>query len=168
MMPRDAKAIVIGATNEIKDRIGRATQNIVEIGTRLNVVKQHLPHGAFGDWLDAEFGWNERTAQRMMGVATTFKSDTVSDLNIGAKALYLLASPSTPDEVRSEIVTRAQSGEAIKHKDVRAAVSRTKPSQSSAPARNSEPGPTASETPQPCAGRHCPPLGGRRRGRGSA
>jgi len=51
-----------------------------------------------------------------MNVANTFKSDTVSDLNIQAKALYLLASPSTSPEARTEAIVQAQNGETITHK----------------------------------------------------
>ena len=50
-----------------------------------------------------------------MNVAFHFKSETVSDLNLQARALYLLAAPSTPDEARAEAIERAQNGETITH-----------------------------------------------------
>jgi hypothetical protein len=45
-------------------------------------------------------------AQRYISVAELSKSDTVSDLSIPLKSLYLLAAPSTPEEVRKEIIAR--------------------------------------------------------------
>jgi hypothetical protein len=45
-------------------------------------VKAALPHGAFGKWLDTEFGWTPRTAENYMRAAETYGSNTkcVSDL----------------------------------------------------------------------------------------
>jgi hypothetical protein len=65
-------------------------------------------------WLEREFGWTVRTADRYMQVAKAFKLDTVSNfdgLTIGGSALYCLASPSVPQEVRDEAVARAEAGE---------------------------------------------------------
>jgi hypothetical protein len=45
-------------------------------------------------WLEREFGWTVRTADRYMQVAKAFKLDTVSNfdgLTIGGSALYCLA-----------------------------------------------------------------------------
>jgi len=53
-------------------------------------VKGKLGHGEFLPWIDFEFGMDKRTAQRFMGVATSYgsKYDTVSHLN--PSALYAL------------------------------------------------------------------------------
>jgi len=48
-------------------------------------------------------------------VAQAFKSDKASDLDIQAKALYLLSVPSTPQEARDEALERAEEGEEITH-----------------------------------------------------
>jgi hypothetical protein len=112
---------VRGVTSEIRERIGKAAQSIFEIGSMLLEVKGKLDHGQFGLWLQAEFGWEERTARRMMSVATAFKTDKLSDLNIAPSALYLLASPSTDPEVREEVITKAKAGAKIERKDVIAA-----------------------------------------------
>ena len=47
-------------------------------------MKNALPHGRFGPWLKAEFGWTERTAQNFMNVAGQFgsKTEMISDLLI--------------------------------------------------------------------------------------
>ena len=61
-------------------------------GELLLKVKQKLPHGAFGAWLEANCSVSERQAQRYMSVAQgkpvsireIVKSDTVSDLPVVA------------------------------------------------------------------------------------
>lgn len=100
-------------TSEIKGLFRQSIENILRIGQNLLQVKERLPHGQWLTWLEAEFGWTVRTARNYMQAAEEFKWETVSDLNIAAKALYLLASPSTPDEARDEAIARALAGEKI-------------------------------------------------------
>jgi phage N-6-adenine-methyltransferase len=110
----ETRIVVQQRTSEIRTLMQRTAQDLVEIGQKLIEVKARLGHGLFGAWLQAEFEWSERTAQRYMSVAQAFKSDTVSVLaNAEAKALYLLAAPSTPERVREEAVQRGETGERI-------------------------------------------------------
>ncbi len=69
-------------------------------------VKDLLPHGEWLPYLDREFGWSQRTAYNFMNVAEKFA--TVASLpDITPKALYLLASPSTPESTRDEAIEKA-------------------------------------------------------------
>lgn len=97
----------------------RTAQDIIEIGQKLIDVKERLGHGKFGLWLRLEFEWTDRTARQFMRVAEAFKSENFSDLNFAPSALYLLAAPSTPDEVRREALERAFMGESITHAKVK-------------------------------------------------
>lgn len=97
----------------IKVLVKQSLENIIEVGKRLIEVKDLLAHGEWMDWLDAEFGWSERTALNYMRVSREFKIENISNLQIANSALYLLAQPSTPEEAREEAVLRAQSGERI-------------------------------------------------------
>jgi len=115
----ETRIVVQQRTGEIKALMKRTVSDIIEIGEKLIEVKERLGHGHFGGWLEAEFEWSERTARRYISVAETFKSDTVSDLRFDAKALYLLAAPSTPDEARAEAIERAEAGETITHARVK-------------------------------------------------
>jgi hypothetical protein len=47
----------------IKGLVRRTTEDIIEIGNALIRQKNALP-GAFHSWIEAEFGWQERMAQR--------------------------------------------------------------------------------------------------------
>jgi len=90
-----------------------ARQQILEIGDCLHQVKALLPHGRWLTWLADEFAWSEATALRFMRVSTRFKSVIVTDLPIDPSALYILASPSTPDSAVAEALEMAREGEAV-------------------------------------------------------
>lgn len=107
-------------TGEIQALMKRTAQSIIKIGQKLIEVKGHLGHGRFGDWLEAEFGWTDRTARQFMQVAETFKSENFSDLSFAPSALYKLAAPSTPESARLEAIARAEAGELITHKTAKA------------------------------------------------
>jgi hypothetical protein len=99
----------------IRDKVKRTIEDIIEVGNDLLATREALPHGQFGPWLAAEFGWTERTARNFMAVAEHFgpKTEIISDLTIQPTAAYLLAAPSAPDEARQTAIERAESGEKI-------------------------------------------------------
>jgi len=107
---------------DIRELTKVSAQSILLIGEKLCRAKELLEHGKWGKWLEQEFAWSESAALKMMQVYQRFgqgKSVTVTDLAIDAKALYLLAAPSTPDPVVEEILGRARNGEQITHATVR-------------------------------------------------
>lgn len=77
-------------TAEIKSYQQVGGQAIVEIGRRLNWVKDHnLQHGEFGDWLES-VGFNWSTANKFMKIGKEFR-DSESIPNRGWAALYEIA-----------------------------------------------------------------------------
>src|SRR5205823_4852744 len=74
--------IVRAAAARIRVKVKRTIEDIIAVGTDLLTVKESLPYGQFGPWLQAEFGWTNRTAHRFMAVAAwlSARSDIVSDL----------------------------------------------------------------------------------------
>ena len=100
----------------------RTSKEIIDVGADLIRVKGALGHGRFGEWLDAEFGSNARTAQRYLRTAEVFgeKSDTVSLLP--PTSLYLLSARSTPDTIVGEVVDRLEHGEHVDADDVKARI----------------------------------------------
>jgi gas vesicle protein len=114
LAPQVAKGIQ-SAVRRIVDRVKRTVADIIEIGNDLRAVKEALPHGQFGAWLEAEFGWSERLAQNFLNVASRFgeKAEIIADLRIAPTAAYLLAAPSVPDEAREAAISRAEAGEQI-------------------------------------------------------
>ena len=130
----EARVIVQQRTGEIKRLMRKTAQGVIDIGSYLIDAKACLDHGQFGDWLTAEFTWDERSARRFMAVADQFKTDNLSDLSIAPSALYLLASPSTPEPARAEVIERAQAGERITYSAAKETVQQYRPPAPTGPA----------------------------------
>lgn len=85
--------------DRIRERLKKTLDDLIR--GRPAAVKEALPHGQFGPWLRAEFGWGERMAQNIMAVAGAFgpKTERISDPTIPPTAAYLTAVsqyPTTP------------------------------------------------------------------------
>lgn len=109
----ETRIVVKQKTSEIKKLIRKTAQTVWEIGENLSEVKACLQHGQFESWLNTEFDWSARTAQRFLQVYERFKNDNLADLKISASAIYEIASPSTPDTVRVQALTFAKEGKEV-------------------------------------------------------
>lgn len=110
----DTRSFVQTKTAEIRILVKQTAQGIIEIGQRLIEVKERLGHGNFLPWLQGEFNWSLQSAKRFMNVAETFGQNQ-QIVDFYPSALYLLAAPSVPEEVRQEALTLSESGERITH-----------------------------------------------------
>lgn len=108
------------AAERIKVRMERTVQDIIEIGIDLNKVKASLGHGHFIHWLEAEFGMSENTARNFMRVASVYGSKSATVADLPARALYELAAPSTPQEVRDQVEELVLDGEKVTVSDIKA------------------------------------------------
>jgi len=122
----ETRIVVQQKTGEIRERMRRAAQDIIEIGERLIDIQQRLVHGEWEAWLHAEFTWSDQTARRYIHVARAF-SGKQQIVAFAPSALYLLAAPSTPDEARDEALARAESGETITYQSARQVVEQHRP-----------------------------------------
>ncbi|MUH00592.1 DUF3102 domain-containing protein [Scytonema sp. UIC 10036] len=122
----EIRMVVQQRTNEIKNLMRNTTKDIIEIGQKLTDVKAQLGHGNFRNWLKTEFDWSVKTASRFMQVTENFKCVNLTHLDIAASALYLLASPSTPEEARAEVLKYANLGENITYTKAKAIVAKYK------------------------------------------
>ena len=87
-------------------------RNVIEIGRRMCEIKEMLPHGEFGDWIELNTGYSKSTANNFMRMfkeygadqaslfGTEIKCQTFGNLSY-SKALTLLA---LPPEEREEYV----------------------------------------------------------------
>ncbi len=116
----------------IKAHMRSAAESIIEVGLALKRQKERLPHGTFLPWIATEFGMSADTANRMMLVAATYaeKSRIVRDL--GPTALYELAAPSTPPEVRDQVEALVIDGQKVTAADVKRLKAETKAAQDNA------------------------------------
>lgn len=122
-------------TQELKERLQRTAQDIWEIGQKLAEVRARLKHGQFDTWLKAEFGWSRRTAYNFINVYETFSERAkFAHFNIATSALYLLASPSTPQDIKEQFIEVAAAGQKVTHKEIRKAIeSRNKSQEDTVP-----------------------------------
>lgn len=95
--------------DRIRGQIRKTTSSIAAIGRDLMTVKGILLFGEFLPWLKREFGMSPRTAAQYMNIAKLVAKDK-SVLLLPLRTVRLLASPSTPEVVRSEILGEVKSG----------------------------------------------------------
>lgn len=89
----------------------------VEAGLELIAASEEVEHRQWVVWLRDELGLSVDSARRYMKVADVFRGrivpSSLADVTFEAKALYLLARSSIPQEIRDEAVERAERGERI-------------------------------------------------------
>ncbi len=120
ILDSEQRQVIQQRTGEIKERLRRSAQDIWEIGEKLAQVRSQLKHGQFETWLKAEFGWSRRTAYNFINVYEALaEPGSLAQINIATSALYLLAAPSTSQNVREEILQHAHKGKTITHKSIR-------------------------------------------------
>jgi hypothetical protein len=104
----------------------RVVGDVIEIGRRLAECKVIAGHGNWLPWLEREFGWDERTAQRFISVSELAgKYDKLSDLTVPVSSLYLLAAPSMPPEARQAVI-EAAADDRLTHEQVKEIVEKVK------------------------------------------
>lgn len=114
-LPDECAVQVRAATERIHLRTAVA---VIENGRDLLAVRE-MPEmkGRFVAWLKAEFNLSKSTAYNLMQAAENL-GESFQRLEIGPRALYALAAPSTPEEVREEVAARATDGEKITYTEV--------------------------------------------------
>jgi Protein of unknown function (DUF3102) len=114
----------ISALNEhataIRQLGKRVVADVIEIGRRLTDAKHICGRGNWLPWLKNEFGWSVDTAERFIQLyALSSQIPQIAEFNLPLSGLYLLAAPSTPEKVRTEVIERAKAGEMIKFAEVK-------------------------------------------------
>jgi hypothetical protein len=113
--------------NRIRKRIGKATQDLIDIGRDLLAAKKHLlDHGEFIKWVEFEVGIVRRTAQAYMAIAKLADEKGAAIALLPPTTAHRLAAKSTPSEVVSEVVAKAQSGDVVPDRTVSEMISEAK------------------------------------------
>jgi hypothetical protein len=100
--------------NRIRTRIGKATQDLIDIGRDLLAAKRHLiDHGDFIKWVESEVGIAPRTAQAYMAIAKLADDKGAAIGLLPPTTVHRLASKSAPPEVVNEVIAKAQSGDVL-------------------------------------------------------
>lgn len=91
----------------------RVTGDVIEIGRLLIECRERCGHGNWLPWLDREFGWSADTAERFIRLnKLADQIPQIAEYDIPVSGLYMLAAPSTPESARTEVIERAEAGEA--------------------------------------------------------
>jgi Protein of unknown function (DUF3102) len=113
--------------NRIRTRIGKATQDLIDIGRDLLAAKKHLlDHGEFIKWVESEVGIARRTAQAYMAIAKLADDKGAAIALLPPTTVHRLAAKSAPPEVVSEVVAKAKSGDVLPDRTVFEMISEAK------------------------------------------
>jgi hypothetical protein len=113
--------------NRIRTRIGKATQDLIDIGRDLLAAKKHLlDHGEFIKWVESEVGIARRTAQAYMAIAKLADDKGAAIALLPPTTVHRLAAKSAPPEVVSEVVAKARSGDVLPDRTVFEMISEAK------------------------------------------
>ena len=110
--------VIRDAADRIKACVQRTVLEIIQIGRDLAMVKAHLGHGHYRDWLKAEFSMSERTANNFMSAYQRFGSNPQAVADLTPAVLYALAAPSTTPAVRTEALEMIKQGKTVTPKTI--------------------------------------------------
>ena len=102
----------------IKGLMRRTAEDVIEVGSALMRQRKAMPR-LFLLWIRAEFDMSQSAAYRFINVAERYDGKLPSLGSLNIEAVYELAAPSTPPEVREEIERRVAAGELVNATDVR-------------------------------------------------
>lgn len=117
-LPAEVRGEVEEASDRIRERLLRTAEELMFVGKDLLKLRDRLAPGTFVAWVEREFGITERMAQHLMNVARRFGDRAEKLSGLKRTVLYMLAAPSTPDDVVAALVARHEAGEAVQVKDV--------------------------------------------------
>ncbi len=113
--------------SRIRKRIGKATQDLIDIGRDLLAAKKNLvDHGAFIQWVESEVGIVRRTAQAYMALAKLADDKGAAIALLPPTTAHRLAAKSAPPAIVSEVVAKALSGEVLPDRTVAEMISAAK------------------------------------------
>jgi hypothetical protein len=115
-LDQDTRAFVQQKAAETHGYLKHTAETMIKIGQNLQAVKQRIGHGRFMAWVQAEFDMSYHTALNCMRIAERFGDKFRNILNLPSSVLYVLAQPSTSEEVIERVETGqvAPTVEAIK------------------------------------------------------
>lgn len=122
-LPLDLAEDIRAAASNIRTRF---RDSIFEIGEQLSFVQEHLDHGQFVAWLDAEFSMSVSSAYNYLSAYKEFGDKILTVGKLPPKAIYMLASRSTPTLAKSAILDQLAAGKVVTTDEVKDAISEAK------------------------------------------
>jgi hypothetical protein len=126
--PKDAEFLATAAT-EILRHSRLVVSSIMQIGRTLTEVKERIGHGRYQAFVRDRLHFSRTTARQFVQCYQMLKSANFADLEslkIDASALYVLARPTTPEEIRTKALAMARMPDGISHAEVIQLVAKSK------------------------------------------
>lgn len=115
-------------TREIKYHLRLAAQSVIEVGKRLILAKELMPHGQWADWLDSNFNLKKSSAANFMSIAKRFGANFQMSGNFNQSQLVELLKLPLGDEEKfvAEMERRGTPVEKMTVKNLRGAIRKFK------------------------------------------
>lgn len=111
-LPASLVRTVREQADAIQELLSATSRNVVQIGLRLQFVRDRVGRAHFQPWLKSEFRWSQSVASNYMRAAKAFAdADCVERFQPGA--LFVLARKRCPAAARAEAVRLARRGERV-------------------------------------------------------
>ena len=105
--------------NRIRQLQANVQRGIIQIGFELIAAKEQVEHGNWAEWLQKEFEWSQRTANRFMAVAERFGNSELKNINeFKASTLQAMLALPVGDEEKF-IEEQAQTGHPVEAQSAR-------------------------------------------------
>ena len=119
-----------------KDIETKHANAVLHIATRLaearDIFRYLRDEGGFSGWIETRLHYSRSTVYNLLSIYDRFGGEENLSKRLDtfpASILYLLAAPSTPPDVREEIITRAEAGEPVTAAAVKTAIAKREPEQ---------------------------------------
>lgn len=98
---------------EIKARLKRQLEDVLEIGRLAAEAKSLLPHGSFTDWIEKTLDLSPTLVRAYIRVHERFADKAANFAALRVSAVLLLASPSVSDGTIAEVQARLEDGQKL-------------------------------------------------------
>jgi hypothetical protein len=120
-IPEQHRELVQRAALDIRSRLKRTVEDMIEIGKQLSAVKAVLEHGQYHDWIKAEFGMSIGNASEHRSIAARFDGKVSIIETLTPTTARLLAPSKVSDEVIAAFMAAAkEAGRRLQVQEVRA------------------------------------------------
>jgi len=126
VLPADVAEDAKMTADAIRAELHTSAVAAVDIGKHLHDIKDKFPHGQFGAWVSAEFGWSHRTANDFMNMHRLVKEQG-EFIDLPLKALRALSAPSVPESVKQAVLDKIENGKAPDADSIIASIKQDKP-----------------------------------------
>jgi hypothetical protein len=98
---------------KVRAHLHRGTCEYLEAGRWLTEAKCKCEHGQWMPWLNDNFGLSDRMAQHLINATTKFGANAKRVSDLPQRVVFLLAAPSTPEEVVDDVIAEAKAGKPV-------------------------------------------------------